>query len=99
MTNYENMGASSEEVDSLLKEVGKTAPTKVVRHTYRVLSDLEKAQVATIKDAGPALISAIDAVRGQSAARAPHIDDDYMLNIADQRVQESVMWAVKHITT
>lgn len=82
-------------VDSASDE--RTA-NNAVRHTYRVLSDDEKAQMVAIKDAGAALILAIDAMRGHGTARSFHIDDDYMLNIADQRSQEAVMWAVKHIT-
>lgn len=59
----------------------------VMRHAYRVLSDDEKAQMQTIKDWGLQLHQFIDGM-GQSRE----------LSIAKTKVEEAVMWAVKHIT-
>ena len=58
-----------------------------VRHTYRVLSDAEKAQMVAIKDAGAALLSLIN---GVGTGRE--------LSLAKTKTEEAVMWAVKHIT-
>lgn len=58
-----------------------------VRHTYRVLSEAEKAQMVAIKDAGAALLNLI-AETGSSRE----------LSIARTKTEEAVMWAVKHIT-
>ena len=60
----------------------------VVRHEYRTLSDDEKVQMKRIKDIGLELITAIDE-QGQSRE----------LSLAKTKAEESVMWAVKHITS
>jgi len=58
-----------------------------LRHQYRVLSDVEKAQMLAIKDAGAALLAEIERC-GTSRE----------LSIARTKVEEAVMWAVKHVT-
>lgn len=58
-----------------------------VRHQYRVLSDAEKAQMVKIKDAGQALIDIINET-GKSRE----------LSLALTNAEQSVMWAVKHVT-
>ena len=59
----------------------------VMRHAYRVLSDDEKAQMRAIKDAGLAFH---DMLTGIGASRE--------LSLAKTKVEEAVMWAVKHVT-
>jgi hypothetical protein len=64
-----------------------------VRHTYRVLSDEEKAQMVAIKDKGAellSLINSLDAPLGAMPSRE--------LEKARTHAEEAVMWAVKHIT-
>lgn len=58
-----------------------------MRHQYRVLSDAEKAAVSRFKDVGQSLITYCD-----------EIGESRELELAKARVEESVMWAVKHIT-
>ena len=58
-----------------------------VRHQYRVLSDDEKAQMSKIKDAGQTLIDIINET-GKSRE----------LSLALTNAEQSVMWAVKHVT-
>lgn len=58
-----------------------------MRHAYRVLSDDEKAQMQAIKDKGLELHTLIEGI-GHSRE----------LSLAKTKVEESVMWAVKHIT-
>ncbi len=58
-----------------------------MRHQYRVLSESEKANMAAIKDKGlefHALVSGI----GKSRE----------ISLALTKIEEAVMWAVKHIT-
>lgn len=58
-----------------------------MRHQYRVLSDAEKMMMQAIKDKGMELhvmLSALDPTREVS--------------IAKTKLEEAVMWAVKHIT-
>ena len=59
----------------------------VMRHAYRVLSDAEKAQMQEIKDVGLRFHEFVDGI-GQSRE----------LSIAKTKIEEAVMWAVKHIT-
>ncbi len=58
-----------------------------VRHTYRVLSDAEKAQMVELKDLGAAFINACNAI-GKSRE----------LSLAITNAEQAVMWAVKHVT-
>jgi hypothetical protein len=59
----------------------------VMRHAYRVLSDEEKQAMQALKDEGLAFWNMIDAI---GASRE--------LSLAKTKVEEAVMWAVKHIT-
>lgn len=58
-----------------------------VRHTYRVLTDDEKAQMVALKDIGAALI-----------AKCQEIGASRELSLAITKAEEAVMWAVKHVT-
>ncbi len=66
----------------------KRTVNNVMRHAYRVLTDEEKAQMQAIKDKGLELWNLIDSF---GASRE--------LSLAKTASEESVMWAVKHITT
>lgn len=59
----------------------------VMRHSYRVLSEPEKAAMQKIKDDGLAFHNFLDSL-GNSRE----------LSIAKTKIEEAVMWAVKHIT-
>jgi len=59
-----------------------------MRHSYRVLSEEEKAQMQYIKDLGLKLHNELEAM-GQSRE----------LSLAKTKTEEAVMWGVKHITT
>lgn len=58
-----------------------------MRHQYRVLSDAEKANMQKIKDMGRDFH---DFIAGLGASRET--------SLAKTKVEEAVMWAVKHIT-
>lgn len=58
-----------------------------VRHEYRVLTDLEKNHMQEIKDIGLSFIQHCQTI---GASRE--------MSLAITRVEEAVMWAVKHIT-
>ena len=59
----------------------------VMRHAYRVLSDVEKQQMQAIKDQGLAFH---DFLEGVGSSRE--------ISLAKTKIEEAVMWAVKHIT-
>jgi hypothetical protein len=58
-----------------------------MRHAYRVLNDAEKANMQAVKDAGLAFH---DQIAGLGNSRE--------ISLAKTKVEEAVMWAVKHIT-
>lgn len=58
-----------------------------MRHAYRVLSDHEKANMQLIKDHGLVFHSFVDGL-GNSRE----------ISLAKTKIEEAVMWAVKHIT-
>ena len=57
------------------------------RHQYRVLSDAEKANVASVKDTG---LQFLELVAGLGNSRET--------SIAKTKIEEAIMWAVKHVT-
>jgi hypothetical protein len=78
-----------------------------VRHTYHVLTDTEKAQMVAVKDKGAEFLALIERLRtpprpigdgnGWDVALS-EIAVERELNLAAERIEEAVMWAVKHIT-
>jgi hypothetical protein len=58
-----------------------------MRHAYRVLSESEKANMQSIKDMG---LSFHDFVGSIGSSRE--------IALAKTKIEEAVMWAVKHIT-
>lgn len=74
-----------------MSTVDSTSDSRTVnntmRHAYRVLSDAEKANMQTIKDLGLDFHTFIE---GMGNSRE--------LSLAKTKVEEAVMWAVKHIT-
>lgn len=59
----------------------------VMRHEYRVLTDDEKEQMRAVKDIGKTYYDLCERI-GQSRE----------LSLAKTKIEEAVMWAVKHIT-
>lgn len=58
-----------------------------VRHQYRVLDEDEKRLMVVIKDMGLEFIQKCD-----------EIGSSRELSIAKTKMEEAVMWAVKHVT-
>jgi hypothetical protein len=58
-----------------------------MRHNYRLLSEGEKADMAAVKYMGLAFLNKLDSI---GASRE--------LSLAKTKLEEAVMWAVKHIT-
>lgn len=59
----------------------------VMRHNYRILDDVEKGQMQTIKDIG-----------ADFHAYVASIGNSREISLALTKIEEAVMWAVKHIT-
>lgn len=66
----------------------------VVRHEYKVLNDNEKLDMKNIKDIGAEFIKQLNTVRSHSGEPKNCRE----LDIAQEKAEEAVMWAVKHIT-
>lgn len=62
----------------------------VMRHGYRVLGDKEKADMQAIKDEGLAFWNLLEGVGGIKGSRE--------MSLAKTKIEEAVMWAVKHVT-
>ncbi|NGX98067.1 MAG: hypothetical protein G4V63_23540 [Candidatus Afipia apatlaquensis] len=58
-----------------------------MRHAYRILSDAEKANMQAIKDEG---LKFHDLIAGMGNSRE--------ISLAKTKIEEAVMWGVKHIT-
>lgn len=73
-----------DQVDSASDE--RTA-NNTVRHQYRVLNDEEKRQMLMLKDVGEAFLTLCD-----------EIGISREMWIAKTKIEEAVMWSVKHVT-
>jgi hypothetical protein len=59
----------------------------VMRHEYKILTDAEKHQMKEIKDIGLQFHEFLDTLGGSRE-----------VSLAKTRIEEAVMWGVKHIT-
>jgi len=59
----------------------------VMRHEYKVLNDADKMAMQAVKDVGLLFHETVDKL-GQSRE----------VSLAKTKIEEAVMWAVKHIT-
>lgn len=59
----------------------------VMRHEYRILSEEEKLQMKGVKDLG---LEFVNLCNGMGRSRE--------LSLAITKIEEAVMWAVKHVT-
>jgi hypothetical protein len=73
--------------DIVFSESDARTVNNAVRHTYRVLSDNEKAQMVALKDIGAAFIS-----------KCRDIGESREMSLAITNAEQAVMWAVKHVT-
>jgi len=76
-----------EEKQNVKRASDDRTTNNAVRHQYHVLTEGEKAKMLKIKDAGEALINIINET-GKSRE----------LSLALTNAEQSVMWAVKHVT-
>jgi hypothetical protein len=86
--------------------VNNAKSSNAVRHNYRVLTDKEKEMMATVKSCGQEFLDIIEELRTPAEQIGASDDHDAFvvgtidreLNIAVERIEEAVMWTVKHIT-
>ena len=68
----------------------------LMRHQYRVLGDTEKAQMQMIKDLGLQFVNELQVIGGTPVGGDRQGSRE--LALAQTKIEEAVMWAVKHIT-
>lgn len=68
----------------------------IMRHAYRPLTDAEKQQMQDLKDQGLALIEKLHDIGGTDKAGVGQGSRE--LSLAQTKIEEAVMWAVKHVT-
>jgi len=73
--------------DHVASTAGERTVNNTMRHQYRVLNEAEKANMQKIKDMG---LGFHEFVTGLGASRE--------ISLAKTKIEEAVMWAVKHIT-
>jgi hypothetical protein len=82
---------SPQGVNTMTDTVSSTSDERtinnVMRHGYRILTDDEKSAMQKIKDDGLAFWNLLD---GLGSGRE--------LSVAKTKIEEAVMWGVKHIT-
>ena len=78
----------SEMVDSTSD---KRTVNNVMRREYKVLSDNDKIDMKHIKDLGLEMHDYLEGLQQET-------EQSKELEIAKQKIEEAVMWAVKHIT-
>jgi hypothetical protein len=83
----------NQKVDSTSDE--RTA-NNVMRHEYRILSEEEKAQMKQIKDLGSEFLLLLHQVGHTNPDSERFATRE--LSLAGTKIEEAVMWAVKHIT-
>lgn len=66
-------------------------PEDTVRQQYRELSENERVDMAAVKEKGADMLRTIETIESRAGpSRAT--------SIAKTKIEEAVMWAVKHIT-
>lgn len=68
----------------------------VMRHEYRLLSDAEKQQMRIVKDLGLAFVGLLHEIGGTDPAGDRLGSRE--LSLSSTKIEEAVMWAVKHVT-
>lgn len=67
-----------------------------MRHAYRVLSGDEKAMMSRLKDVGGEFLALLHQAGGTNPDGSRLASRE--LSLAQTKIEEAVMWAVKHVT-
>lgn len=83
------------------KSVSSTSNERVVnntlRHSYRVLNDDEKMLMGRIKDVGNEFLALLHQAGGTNPDGGRLASRE--LSLTQTKIEEAVMWAVKHVTS
>ena len=78
--------------------------SNVMRHQYKVLNDEEKAQMLELKDRGLDFVELLATISRSAYKGTADADINPLrlasreLSLAQTKMEEAVMWAVKHVT-
>lgn len=82
------------------RSVGSTSDDRVVnnvmRHNYRILTEDEKIAMGLLKDKGLDFVQLLHVI-GETNPDGPR-QASRELSLAQTKIEEAVMWAVKHVT-
>jgi hypothetical protein len=87
-TEQQNVTAGNAMGEYIYSESDERAVNNAMRHKYRVLTDEEKNAMVAIKDAGLALIDAVER----------YCPPGREVSLAKTKIEEAVMWAIKGLT-
>lgn len=85
-----------EEVKTVDSTSDARTANNVMRHAYRVLSETEKEQMRLLKDKGLEFFNLLHTIGETDPAGDRFASRE--LSLAATKIEEAVMWAVKHIT-
>ncbi len=73
----------------------------LMRHQYRVLTEDEKLQMQHVKDLGLEFVRLLHHIGGtpELLLDSPAGQGSRELSIAQTKIEEAVMWGVKHVTS
>ena len=86
------MSTNEEEVrETVDSRSAERVQNNVMRHEYKVLNDVEKINMRTIKDYGLEFHTFLECIEKEDGRSRE-------LSIAKTKIEEAVMWGVKHVT-
>jgi len=89
---YVITGGESNMNDTVDSTSDERTINNVMRHGYKVLTDLEKEEMLAVKDAGLNFYNLIEKITLKSGGGTRE------LALAKTKIEEAVMWSCKHIT-
>lgn len=87
--------------ESVPSESNERTVNNTMRHSYRILTHAEKEQMLRVKDLGADFEAILHQINGTAAAFENGLKpklNSRELALAQTKIEEAVMWAVKHIT-
>jgi hypothetical protein len=90
--DYNGSHAMTSEPKTVSSSSDQRTVNNVMRHEYRPLTEGEKVDMKSIKDAGLAFHDLLTEIGGADVPESREI------RLAKTKIEEAVMWAVKHLT-
>ena len=90
----------SEDQETVSSASDERTVNNLMRHQYRVLTEVEKGQMLSLKDTGLEFVELLHAIGGTLPMLGENVagQSSRELSVAQTKIEEAVMWAVKHVT-